>query len=95
MKVRQEFEKKPTYRLKNIRENLFFYLTECIQYIYIRFMERIKMSVVVDDTTKEKAEQLSKETGYNQSQIIELLLKGATKEEILNLYKDVMMGVIK
>jgi antitoxin component of RelBE/YafQ-DinJ toxin-antitoxin module len=58
-------------------------------------MERIKMSVVVDDTTKEKAEQLSKETGYNQSQIIELLLKDATKEEILNLYKDVMMGVIK
>lgn len=53
------------------------------------------MSVVVDDTTKEKAEQLAKETGYTQSQIIELLLKGATKEEILDLYRDVMLGVIK
>lgn len=58
-------------------------------------MERVKMSVVLDDTTKEKAEQLAKETGYNQSQIIELLLKGATKEEILDLYRDVMLGVIK
>lgn len=58
-------------------------------------MERIRMSIMVDDTTKDKAEQLAKETGYNQSQIIELLLKGATKEEILDLYRDVMLGVVK
>lgn len=53
------------------------------------------MSIVVDETTKEKAEQLSQETGYNQSQIIELLLKGATKEEVLDLYRDEKLGVVK
>ena len=50
------------------------------------------MTISIDEQTKEKAEELALQTGYNQSQIIELLVNGATKEEILDLYMQSKSG---
>lgn len=55
-------------------------------------MSKMKMTISIDEQTKEKAEELALQTGYNQSQIIELLVNGATKEEILDLYKQSKSG---
>ncbi len=55
-------------------------------------MSKMKMTISIDESTKEKAEELALETGYSQSQVIELLLNGATKEEILDLYKQSKSG---
>jgi antitoxin component of RelBE/YafQ-DinJ toxin-antitoxin module len=46
----------------------------------------MKMTISIDESTKERAQELAIETGYNQSLIIELLLNGATKQDILDLY---------
>lgn len=45
------------------------------------------MTISIDSSTKKKAEQLKKSTGYDMSEIIQLLLNGATEDEILDLYK--------
>ena len=50
-------------------------------------MSKTKMTISIDETTKAKAEELSRLTGYSQSQIIELLLNGASESEIVSLYK--------
>jgi|JI8StandDraft_2_1071088.scaffolds.fasta_scaffold1275000_1 antitoxin component of RelBE/YafQ-DinJ toxin-antitoxin module len=49
-------------------------------------MSKMKMTISIDESTKERAQELAIETGYNQSLIIELLLNGATKQDILDLY---------
>lgn len=50
-------------------------------------MSKMKMTISIDEQTKVKAEELSRLTGYSQSQIIELLLNGASENEIVALYK--------
>ena len=50
-------------------------------------MSKMKMTISIDETTKAKAEELSRLIGYSQSQIIELLLNGASESEIVSLYK--------
>ena len=55
-------------------------------------MSKMKMTISIDETTKAKAEELSRLTGYSQSQIIELLLNGASESEIVSLYKKSIKG---
>jgi len=50
-------------------------------------MSKMKMTISIDETTKQKAEELARLTGYSQSQIIELLVNGASETEIVSLYK--------
>ena len=55
-------------------------------------MSKMKMTISIDETTKQKAEELARLTGYSQSQIIELLLNGASESEIVALYKKSLKG---
>lgn len=53
------------------------------------------MTISIEEEVKARAEVLAEETGYNQSLIIELLLKGTSKEEILDLYRQSRMEQVK
>lgn len=55
-------------------------------------MSKMKMTISIDETTKAKAKELAKQTGYDMSQIIELLLNGASESEIVALYKKSIKG---
>lgn len=49
--------------------------------------EKARLGIYLDYEVKKKAKHLSVETGLSLSEIIELLLKGTSEEEILKLYK--------
>lgn len=53
------------------------------------------MTISIEEEVKARAEVLAEETGYNQSLIIELLLKGTSKEEILDLYRQSRVESVK
>ena len=55
-------------------------------------MSKMKMTISIEEQTKQKAEELARLTGYSQSQIIELLLNGASENEIVALYKKSLKG---
>ena len=50
------------------------------------------MTISLDEATKQKAERLKKDTGNDMILIIELILNGATENEIVALYKKSIKG---
>jgi alkylhydroperoxidase/carboxymuconolactone decarboxylase family protein YurZ len=51
-------------------------------------MGKMKLTVNIEQETKDIADELKELTGYTLSHIIELLVNGATKKEIVALHEQ-------